>query len=771
MMATNQISKPCVVKAVAVMFAVAFLAAMGPGLVHAQGFLIATNNDRPTPLPRPIIRPRPTPAPMSYKIKELAINARIIDQVAQVQVAQSFVNTGSRPMETRFVFPIPYDGAIDSLTLLVDGKEYPAQMLTKERAREIYEGFMRRNQDPALLEWIGTGMFQTSVFPVPPGAERKVTITYKQLLRKDHSLTDFLFPMSAAKYTSAPVEKLTLSATIESATAIKSVYSPTHSIDIKRPDEHRAQVSYSVSNVVPASDFRLFYDVKNGKVGAAVISYRPTGDEDGYFLLLASPEVNWMASERTKKNVICVFDRSGSMSGKKIEQAREALKFVLNNLNDGDLFNIVAYDSEVESFKPELQAFNEKTRKEAMGFVSGIFAGGGTNIDGGLATAFAMLPEGKRPNYILFMTDGQPTIGETNEGKIVAAAKSNNKVRARVINFGVGFDVNSRLLDRLAREGFGTSEYVRPNEDIEDHVARLYNKISSPVMTEVAVNFEFDAVKVEDGNPITRVYPKQVNDLFEGQQLVMVGRYKKAGPAKVTVSGTIGDKQQKFDFPANLVASSGDGKYGFVEKLWAMRRVGEIIDELDLHGKNDELIKELVALATKHGIITPYTSFLADDSGSVRELAEARRGAGRGNIRTAAALDQLKVAEGRLGFVQRDQKKHFQEAQQVVADAAVAGGGAIALSVGEKETYYATAVRNVGNECLYRRSGLWLHTNCADLDPVKDKDKIKTVKRFSEDYFKLVRANSKQENDVLARQRAGEQLLIRLRGEAVQIVD
>jgi len=199
----------------------------------AQGVLIVHNHDHVW-LPRPIRRP--TPPPVSYKIKELSVNARIKDQVAQVQVGQSFVNTGSRQMEVSFVFPLPYDGAVDELTFMVDGKEYSAQLLPAKQARSIYEGYIRRNQDPALLEWMGTGMFKTSVFPVPPGAERKVTLEYSQLLRKDHALTDFLFPLSTAKYTSQAVEKISIRAAIESTAKIKSVYSPTHSIDVKRSD-------------------------------------------------------------------------------------------------------------------------------------------------------------------------------------------------------------------------------------------------------------------------------------------------------------------------------------------------------------------------------------------------------------------------------------------------------------------------------------------------------------------------------------------------------
>jgi len=738
----------------------------------AQGVLITVNSVRPVPLPRPIIhpRPRPEPPPSSYKIKELAVNARIVDQVARVQVSQSFVNTGSRQMEVVFVFPLPYDGAIDRLTFLVDGKEYPAQLLSSEKARSIYEGFIRRNKDPALLEWISTGMFKTSVFPVPAGAERTVTMRYNQLLRKDHALTDFLFPLGTAKYTSHPVEKVAVNISIESGEEIKSVYSPTHSVNVKRPDGKHAVVSYEVKNQVPVSDFRLFYDIAKGKLGASVLSYKPEPNEDGYLLLLASPQIKAKTDERPAKTVIFTVDRSGSMSGKKIEQVKEALKFVLNNLRKGDMFNIVAYDSSVESFRPELQRYDDKTRKAALGFVEGIYAGGATNIDGALATSLAMIKDTSRPNFIIFLTDGQPTTGETNESKIVVNAKKNNQARVRVISFGVGYDVNSRLLDRLTRTCFGKSEYVRPNEDIETHVSRLYEKISSPVMTDVAVNFEFDEAKVEQGAPVNRVFPKDVNDLFEGEQLVVVGRYKKSGLAKVTITGKVGSKKQKFDFPATLVKSSGDESYSFVEKLWAMRRIGEIIDELDLSGKNNELIQELVTLSTKHGILTPYTSFLADDTGTVKELADASKGGGRGRIMAGEALGKLDDADGRQGFAQRAEKKALKEAPRPSAPGfgGIGGGGAKYRDVAADEEVETDAVRTGGKDTLYRRGKLWIASNAADVDP-DDERNVKTIERYTDEYFKLVKENTPAENLLLAQQQPGEELVIKLRGQAYRI--
>jgi Ca-activated chloride channel family protein len=746
---------------------------VSPAIARAQGILIVIDPNQQVRLPRPIIilppefwpHPHPIPVPrprppVCYKIKELDIQARLIDQVAQVQVSQTFVNTGSLPMEVAFVFPLPYDGAVERMTLMIDGKEYPAKLLDAREARRMYEEIVRKNRDPALLEWMGTGLFKTSVFPVPAGASRTVSLRYSQLCRKQEGLTDFLFPLSTAKYTSDAVEKVDIRVTIESRDEIKNVYSPTHAVEIKRPDQQHATIAFSSKNEVPSSDFRLFYDVGKGALGARVLSYRPEKEQEGFFLLLASPEIKADSEKPLEKTVIFVIDRSGSMSGKKIEQVQAALKYVLNNLRQGDLFNVIAYDDRVESFRPELQRFDEETRKAALGFVAGLYAGGSTNIDAALRTALGQIQDARRPGYVVFLTDGLPTSGETNEMKIALDARQENKFHARIFAFGVGYDVNSRLLDKIVRENFGQSEFVRPSEDIEDRISRLYNRLEAPVMTGVQIRFVFDEMKTEEGSPINRVYPKDEYDLFAGEQLVLVGRYKRPGAAKVIVQGTIGQKQEKFDFPAALADKNTDESFAFIEKLWAVRRVGEILDELDLKGKNDELVKELVELATRHGILTPYTSFMADESVNIRDVA--------GNAsRADRRLEALDLSEGRAGFAQRAMKGGMQRAAQAPAGSSggafgynaqpaemaetlktlsstpafQSGGAGKDYSVAADKELAAVAqnIRNVGNRTFYQRSGRWVDSSLHG----DQEANAKRIKQFSDEYFELARRHGR----------------------------
>jgi Ca-activated chloride channel family protein len=749
----------------------------------AQGVLVDVRVDHPFRLPRPIIIPRPIPPQpvptTSYKIDSLDVNARLTDQIARVQVAQTFQNTGSATMEVCFMFPLPYDGAIDRLTLLVDGKEYEAKLLSKEEARRRYEEIVRKNRDPALLEWVGTGMFQTSVFPIPPGAKRTVTLRYSQLLRKNYGLTDFIFPLSTAKYTCEPLENLSIRLSIESSEPIKNVYSATHAVETDRPDNKHAVVKYEAKKVVPGEDFRLFFASGEEGVGASVVSYRPKSDEDGYFLLLASPQVKADDDKPVAKTVVFVVDRSGSMSGEKIDQAKGAAKFVLNNLRQGDLFNIVAYDSEIETFRPELQKFDDETRSAAVGFVEGLYAGGSTDIDGALKRALGMLNDSKRPTYVLFLTDGLPTTGETGESAIVKHSEENNDVRARVFAFGVGYDVNSRLLDKLARANFGLSQYVRPNEDIEASVSALYRKIGAPVMTDVKVVIDVESDKDSSVQPINRLYPKGEFDLFAGDQMVLVGRYHSHGDAKVKLSGKVGDEQESFNFPAKLVGKSDDDTNAFVAKLWATRRVGDIIDELDLKGRNEELVNELVALATEHGILTPYTSFLADETSDVREVAQNFR-------RTLSEVEALGESSGLYAFSQREAKLSLQTASQAPAAAASgparegyggrggrdglepsdqywsAGGGYFGGNVryydaaGDKQVA-AKNIRQLGRKTFFERDNRLVDSTVSESD---EKSAVK-IERYSREYFDLIERHGKHVAQYLA---LDEPVVIKLGG-------
>ena len=693
----------------------------------------------------PITIPRPMPIRADCRIESVDVHADIQDQSAKVRVSQVFRNPSSFPMEAQVLFPLPEGAAVSGLTLLVDGKEMAGKLMGHDEARRIYEDIVRRRRDPALLEYMGRDLFQTSVFPVSPGGQSTVQLQYSQLLKKDSGLIAFGLPLGTVKHSEKPVEHLTVSVNIAAPAPIRTVYSPTHEVDIARPDGSRATVKLSLNNVTAADDFRLLYSTDSSPVGLNVISYKPENNEDGYFALLATPDTRADHAVKLAKTVVFLCDRSGSMSGPKIAQVKSALNYLVRQLDPADTFNIVAYDSEVEAFRPELQRANAAAVEAAIAWVDGISAGGGTNIDGALHTSLRMLTDSSRPNYLLFMTDGEPTVGERSETQIAANAARENKVNARLFAFGVGFDVNARLLDRLARELRGTSVYVRPNENIEAPVSAFYSKIASPMMTGVAVDIQLD------GGSVARVYPRQMPDLFRGDQLVLVGRYRKGGDAKIALTGEADGKKVELTYHANFAQRSADDTDGFVARLWATRRIGEIIDDLDLHGRNQELVDELVSLSQKYGILTPYTSFLTEDSVNLTaRVANNMFAAG-------SVAKQMVEVTGQSGVDQRQMKAQLQNATTVQAAAppplrSAGIGGAPAEA----------KMQQVGQKVFFKKSQVWQDSTVT----AQQAAHAIHVVQFSQQYFDLAASHGGAMAQYLA---LDEPVLVNLGPQTYQI--
>lgn len=634
----------------------------------AQGFLIPDDPETP------VWRRRPnTTRPVTYAVDKIDVDASLQDSVATVQVAQTFRNECSQTLHVRFVFPMPYDGAIDQMTFLVDGRELPGRLMDADDARQRFAEYVRRMQDPALVQWLGSGMFQTEVFPIPPNAERTVSLRYTQLLRRTGSLTDWLLPLAAADSGSAPVRNLSVRARIRSDAPLANVYSPTHDCDVEKPDATTALVTLKASGkAAAAGDLRLMWDTSEQPVRMSLVGYREDDSEDGYFMLLLQPDLDQAkrsGRDSQGKQLVLVIDKSGSMSGEKIQQARSAADYVLSKLKPRDRFELITYDNRVETYRGQLNPADDKTVADARDYVASMLAGGGTNIHDALQQSLQTAATADGPAYVIFLTDGQPTVGVTEPNKIVAAAKQANDSRARVLSLGVGHDVNSRLLDMMSRALLGQSIYVRPTEAIDQHVQRLWDRIGAPVLSDVRLK-----ITVDGDTGVTRnQYPDQMVDVFSGDQVVVVGRYRRGGKVQIKLTGTLDGQPQTYRFDGRLPDADTGHRTAFVQRLWAVRRIGAILDQIDLGGEHQELIDELVALSKKYGILTPYTAFLADEQVDLNDAVTQRQRAGR-------YLERLQEQSGQGAFNQRALKTDLGVARTPAAAAEAsadffAGGG------------------------------------------------------------------------------------------------
>ena len=615
------------IKGLVVMGALAVLLAAAPAL-RADGFII------PSPRAGQDIPP--------LSVKYHRVKVEIVNQVARTSVDQVFVNHFGRDIEGTYIFPVPEGASVSEFAMYIGNERVQGEILDSREARRVYEDIVRRMRDPGLLEYMGRNLFRARVFPIPANGEKRVQISYTEVLKSENGLVKYLYPLNTERFSRDPLEDVSISVRVESQVPIVNVYSPSHKVSVSKDSAGRARVGYEDKRVRPDKDFLVYYSLSKDDVGLSYMNWE--GPEGGYFMLLASPRYAAAGERVVNKTIVLVLDSSGSMSGAKIRQAKEAARFILNHLGPRDEFTVVDFDDGVTPFSDALVPATDDNIGRALKFVDAIEDSGGTNINDALLAALSRMRGGERPSYVLFLTDGLPTVGTTETADILRHAQQANSSRSRVFVFGVGNDVNTELLDRISSDHRGTSVYIGETEDLEAAISGFYEKISSPLLSDLAVTFR--------GIETSQVYPRALPDLFKGSQLVLVGKYKGRGPVSIVLTGKSGREEKRFVLEGRALVS-GDS-FNFLPRLWATRRIGYLLEEIRLQGSNQELADEIKRLGLKYGIVTPYTSFLVTEkeAQTLDAAAPAAREAilggvvgGVGAVRAAKATQIFKLED------------------------------------------------------------------------------------------------------------------------------
>ncbi len=535
----------------------------------------------------------------ALELQTIQVNTSITGQSATTAMDQVFFNPSRRQLQGYYYFPIPKGASIDHFSMYINGKETEGEILDAKKAKKIYEDIVRRMQDPALLEYFDQGMFRVRIFPIQPRAEQRVKLTYTQTLNKENSTIEYVFPFKHQLMEQKAISEAAFKIDIKSEDKLKAIYCPTHEVEINRKGDNNATLGFEGKNIKSDADFKVYYSTDKSKVGVSMLDYND-GSEDGFFFLNISPGFAEKL-EVVEKDIVFVLDCSGSMAGEKMEQARKALNFCVANLNEGDRFNIVRFSTEANSLFDNPLKANQSNLAKANAYIKKLKPIGGTNIDEALALALQNKKSSDRPYFVVFMTDGKPTLGETNTNALLKKVKTVNSDNTRIFTFGIGTELNTHLLDKLTEMTNAYRTYVLPDEDIEIKVSDFYTKVSSPILTDLKIDFDKNV-------NISQVYPKALPDLFKGSTLSLLGRYSGKGKVKVTVSGKVNGKTEKFSY--NLLFSKKKTEHEFIPPLWGARTVGYLMDQVRLHGESKEVKEEITRLAKKYGIITPYTSYL-----------------------------------------------------------------------------------------------------------------------------------------------------------------
>ncbi|MEW6069638.1 MAG: VWA domain-containing protein, partial [Candidatus Thermoplasmatota archaeon] len=515
----------------------------------------------------------------------------------------------------KYVFPVPTGAFISNFIMRIGNESYQAEVMNKSDARALFQRIVNESGEVSLLEYLDQNLLALEV-AIPANSSIRMQICYEELLQLYAGLYRYVYTLSAERYSAQPIENVSILVNISASTGIANIYSPSHDITIERLNATNVIVKYSVRNSRPSRDFELYYTTTTQFVGAGILNY--FDGEQGYLLFALSPSSEELNITYLPKDMIFVIDKSGSMSGEKIEQAKKALKYILQRLAIEDRFTIVSFDSTIYLFSDILREANATNINEALTYVSNIQAGGATNINDALLTAINVFRNSTFLNstkIIVFLTDGLPTAGITNETQIAENIRNSNigsEVCARIYTFGVGYDVNTHLLDRISIENYGITVYVKPGENLESALIEFYSKIAYPILTNITVEFA--------GIAVNETYPKVIPDLFKGSQIILLGKYYGVGNLTIFVNGSTaqGAIALIYNFTLNDTTY-----YNFIPRLWATRKIGELLDKVRLEGATEELISEIRALSFKYGIVTPYTSILIKaEEGTVTEGME-----------------------------------------------------------------------------------------------------------------------------------------------------
>jgi Ca-activated chloride channel family protein len=657
----------------------------------AQGVIV------PGPCRRCPTPPRPVTLPRALPIKSIKLDTKITGQVATTHVEQIFRNDTDAILEGTYLFPIPEAASIVEFAIWDGDRKLVGEVRSREEARRIYDEIVRRQRDPGLLEYAGKDLFQASIFPIPAHSDKKLELTYTQVLRAESGTVSYRYPLGTG-HNLAQIGEVTGRVDIEAKDPIRNVYSPSHDVDLANHGSRNAHISFESKAGREPQDFQLFYTISREDFGLSLLTHREPG-KDGYFLMMLSPKDDWSETEYAAKDIVFVLDTSGSMNDAgKMEKAREALLFGVKSLHAEDHFNVISFAGEERLMESGMITADERGRARGEEFVRKLRATGGTNINDALRAAFKQFTTSDRPKMLVFLTDGLPTVGETNITRIIENSRASRVQGVRLFTFGVGYDVNTALLDKLASENGGVADYVEPKENLEVKVSSFFAKINYPVLTDLILNM--------GGVDTDLVYPRNLPDLFKGTQITLIGRYQNPDDLRritVMLTGKTGRMSRTYPFE-NLRFPIREEENDFLPRLWATRRVGWLMEQIRTNGEQKELRDEIVDLGTRYGIVTPYTSYLAlepgtgmDKDDAISVTSDRRATNNRPESRppigySGGAMSAPKEAAAKTGALAVQQSKRDRAQQET-------------LRVESESS--ASVVRSVGGKTFYLRDGVW----------------------------------------------------------------
>lgn len=556
-------------------------------------------------------------------LERVSANVEVRGGTVTTQLDVQLAIKGKSPVGCDVLVPLPPKAELLSVRPSGDGsaKEQAAfERQSVSEAKNTLRQLAVNLNDTAVLEFYGSSLVVVRSLRFPGGAKPVVQVRYRESARGHGETAGYLLPRSERLRYATPWG---VTASIRAKKPVTATYCPSHPV-VTRHTNGTLVTKVDGNATAEPGPFRLSWTTAAGGITGLVLAYPPRDKEDGYFLwLLQAPETAPQANP-VKREITLVIDRSASMDGKRIREVRQVANGVLGKLQSGDAFNIVTFNQKVDTCATSPMMNTTANVTAAKTYLKNIKPRGGSNIYGALKTSLAQPAANGRLPIVLFFTDGLPTNGSPSEVKIRNLAVKENPHGRRIYTVGIGVDLLSPLLGGLAAASGGRAMFVLPNEDVSKKVAPLIDRLQKPVLTDVTVAF-----RTADGKDACKTFrdvlPSRIPDLFAGDRVVVLGRYRGTQPRTLTVTGNYLGAKKSFRFP--FEPKSASRVHTFLPRLWASRRIGQLVEAIRQHGakapatyevrnqKTDprvaKLSKEVLELTARYGVMTEYTAFLS----------------------------------------------------------------------------------------------------------------------------------------------------------------
>lgn len=543
------------------------------------------------------------------------------DQVATVTTLQTFRNNLGSPHTIKFGFPLSGTANATNLRWQYAGNWYTADFSPMPQDTMLPGGGGNEDIQTNIRDYLGANpLYFDLEQTIGTDSFLTVELTYVDLLPYAFNRVTFEFPGNYTVFQTAPLEIQTLSFQLNSQRSIDLLDSGSHPDAEVVLQVYQGMLTVQRVNQPADTDYEIHYELNANELGLFSFStYLPDSSAvcddsgQGFFAFIVEPDPS-ENTETIEKVFTLIIDRSGSMSGIKMVQAKNAATFIVNNLNPGDYFNIVAFDSNVTAFKNDHVPFTLSNQADAIQFIAALYANTTTNISGAFTTAISQFQSSSasQANIIIFLTDGEATAGITSTPGILEHVDNlitTNEVQGlSIFTFGIGASVNIQLLNELAIQNNGFAQFLGNNE-LEAVISQFYLTVRNPVLLNTSMSFDPDI--------ILETYPTQLPNLYKGQQLIVVGRYAEPGPITVHFSGEAFGQPVSYEYAFNLADTSVESMQ-FLPRLWSKKKIEslytEFLSEVPDSPEANGIEEQIVAISLCYGVISPFTSF-DDNSG------------------------------------------------------------------------------------------------------------------------------------------------------------